>query len=351
MKKIFYIALAAVAFAACSKTEANYTASEQISFAPVAKYDTKTAVAGTQYPVDYPFYVYANAKSEGASAFNSKYFEKILFVKDGDTKDAGKQVYKGNPSQYWPNVNPLIFAGFTQTGNVASITPSANEVLTSLTLEGYTQPAPTEAGANDLMYFFADNTAAGYKKNTTYVDPVMKHACSWITININADANLVGYWGDLKVTEVKFDNLYSKGKVTLSNSVLPSWDYTGQSEAPVVVKASTASAKPITTTSEEFADVANNTIVLPQTPAYLSVTYTYTTPAGVQNFKETKVLPLNYDSEVREEDYDDAEYRATWSKWQPGKHYTYNLTLTAEEIKIAPSSEDWGTSVSTDKEI
>lgn len=348
MKKIFYIALAAVAFAACSKTEANYTASEQISFAPVAKYDTKTAVAGTQYPVNYPFYVYANAKSEGASAFDSKYFEKILFVQDGNTKDAGKQVYKGNPSQYWPNVNPLVFAGFTQTGNVDAITPGTDGTLETLTLSGYTQPAPTANVSNDLMYFFADNNGAGYDKATNVVDPVMKHACSWITININAQAALVedrdavtpgvqAYWNNLKVTEVKFVKLYSTGTVTLRKSGVPSWDYTGQ-EASVVVK---NNAKPITTTSEEFADVANNTIVLPQTPAYLSVTYTYTTPAGVDGFKETKVLPLNFNGETRAADATDDAYRATWRKWEPGKHYIYNLTLTAEEIKIAPSTTDW----------
>ncbi len=343
MKKIFYATLATLAILGCTKTEANFSDAEQISFAPVAKYDTKAAVSGATYSENYPFYVYANAKSDGHNAFDSKYFEKVLFVPETDnptTTAAGLQVYKGSTPQYWPNVNPLIFAGFTQTGNVASITPSTNEVLTSLTLEGYTQPAPTAGVANDLMYFFADKNGNGYDKNTGVVDPVMKHACSWITININADEKLVGYWNALQVTEVKFVNLYSTGKVTLSKSAA-SWDYTGQTEAPVFVKANTASAKPITTTSEEFADVANNTIVLPQTPAYLSVTYTYTTPAGVQNFQETKVLPLNYYNEVRQENATDAEYRATWREWQPGKHYTYNLTLTAEEIKIAPSSTDW----------
>lgn len=352
MKKVLFIALAAAALAACTKTEANYTASEQISFAPVAKYDTKTAVAGTQYPVNYPFYVYANAKSEEASAFDSKYFEKILFVQDGDTKDAGKQVYKGNPSQYWPNVNPLVFAGFTQTGNVDAITPGTDGTLETLTLSGYTQPKPTDDVSNDLMYFFADNNGAGYDKATNVVAPAMKHACSWITININAQAALIedrdavtqgvqAYWNNLMVTEVKFVELYSTGTVTLSKSAVPSWDYTGQSEAPVVVKASTAPAKPITTTSAEFADVANNTIVLPQRPSYLSVTYTYTTPAGVAGFTETKVLPLNFNGETRAADTTDDAYRATWSEWEPGKHYIYNLTLTAEEIKIAPSSTDW----------
>jgi hypothetical protein len=71
------------------------------------------------------------------------------------------------------------------------------------------------------------------------------------------------------------------------------------------------------------------------------VTYTYTTPAGVDGFKETKVLPLNFNGETRAADTTDDAYRATWSEWEPGKHYIYNLTLTAEEIKIAPSTTDW----------
>ena len=363
MKKIFFAAIVATAVMSCSKTEAVYTPSAEIGFMPVSQYNTKAAVEGTTYSENYPFYVYANAMNEGSTSFNSKYFEKILFVKDGDTKDSGKQVYKGAPTQYWPNVNPLVFAGFTQTGNVDSITPVADDKLTSLTLSGYTQPAPTVAGANDFMYFFDYNSGSGYDKTTTYVNPTMKHAASWITININADSKLVAedrdpnidgiqaYWENLQVTEVKFVGLYSTGKVTLTESSA-TWDFEGMTEEAVVIKAETAAAKPITTaTGVEFADIAKNTIVLPQQPAYLSVTYTYTTPAGVEGFSETKVLPLNFNGEVRAENQTDAAWRATWSAWQPGKHYIYNLTVTATEIKIAPSSEDWVTDWNNNQQV
>ena len=338
MKKILLIALAAASLAACTKTEANFTASQEISFKPVAKYDTKAAVSGTTYSENYPFYVYANAKSDGHSTFNSKYFEKVLFVNDDNNKTGGLQVYKGQTPQYWPNVNPLVFAGFTQTGNVATITPEAGPTLESLALAGYTQPVPTASVANDLMYFFADNSAAGYTKNNTYVDPVMKHACSWITINVMADAKLVTYWNDLKVTNIHFVNLHETGTVTFTNGTdgLASWDFTGKTPTQNVnvltqqktIAATHGQVKDLV----EFANIPNNTIVLPQTPVQLSVTYSYTTPAGVPDFTETKVLPLDYDG-----------VDGTNTAWQPGKHYTYNLTLTAEEIKIAPSSDDWTT--------
>ena len=29
------------------------------------------------------------------------------------------------------------------------------------------------------------------------------------------------------------------------------------------------------------------------------------------------------------------------AKWETGKHYTYNLTLTADEILFVPTVQDW----------
>lgn len=331
MKKIFCIALAATAVIACTKTEANFTQSEEISFMPVSKFDTKAAVEGDKFTADQNFYVYANAKNDGVNTFTSKYFVKELFVpKDGE-KNGNLQVYGGYTPQYWPNVNPLIFAGYTASGNVEDLTATVADNLSTITLDGYNQPAPTAAAQNDFMYFFDNNSGSGYVK-ADYVSPVMKHACSWITINISADSELVSYWENLKVTNVKFDAIHSTGKVTFKSTPAVEWDYTGKTAAAVNVL---TTAKTLSATASEFADVADNTIVLPQTPSKLSVTYTYTTPAGVENFTETKVVPLNFNGEAA------TVAQADWAKWQPGVHYTYNLTITAKEIKISPSSTGW----------
>ena len=355
MKKVFYIALAALVLAACSKTEAVYTPSAEIGFMPVSKYDTKTAISGTTYTNDLPFYVYANAKDNGATNFVSKYFENALFIHESTTGTT-THVYHGSPAQYWPNVNPLIFAGFTQSGNIAElvgkdVTNKSDAViapatdLTSLTINGYVQPKPTVENAdNDFMYFFADNDDAGYTSQTTYISTVMKHACSWITINIKAEtAALLTYWPNLEVKNVKFLGLHETGNVTLSESAAASWTVVGDAAADGVNVRTTEMA--LTTNFQEFADYANNTIVIPQALAnndanktakvQLSVTYSYTTPAGTNDFTETKVLDLFYDGDTK-------------SAWQPGKHYIYNLTVTATEIKIAPSSEDWVTDLNGD---
>ena len=332
MKKIFYIALAAVAFAACSKTEANYTASEQISFMPVSKFDTKAAVEGDKFTADQSFYVFANTTNEAL------YFTKVLFEPTSSTTTEGLTIYSGNPAQYWPNVTPLKFAGYTASGNTATAEHQLDKSFGNLKVIGYTQPQPTVADAkNDLMWFFeCGNNAEGYLKTTAPVTPVMKHACSWITINVMADAELVEYWKELKVINIRLVNLHEKGTATFPNETdgIASWDFTGMTATPYVNVLTTSKAIAATPSQVsklvEFADVPKNTIVLPQTPTNLEITYSYTTPAGVTGFTETKILPLDYDG-----------VDGTNTALAPGKHYIYNLTLTAEEIKIAPSSTDW----------
>lgn len=360
MKKILYFAVAAIALMGCSKTEAVYTPSAEIGFMPVSKYDTKAAISGTTYTNALPFYVYANAKDNGDTKFDSKYFENALFVFE-KTDSPATHIYKGNPAQYWPNVNPLIFAGFTKSGNIATLVTddiagddviapgddviAPGDELTTLTISGYQQPSPTATTGdpakpmdNDFMYFFADNSGAGYTSQSTYIAPVMKHACSWITIKIKAESDaLLAYWDDLEVTNVKFTGLHESGNVVLSKTAAPAWTVTGPQDGNDVAIRTTDLE--LTTSLQEAANIEANTIVIPQALAntdtdktakvQLSVTYSYTTPAGATDFTETKVLDLFYDDDK--------------SAWEPGKHYIYNLTVTATEIKIAPTSEDWVT--------
>ena len=217
MKKIFYLAIAAAAIMSCSKTEPVYTQPEEISFMPVSRIESKAAVTGIYYTADQNFYVFANTVAETTQ----KYFENIEFSKlttsgsvvtvDNPNSEDNADiltVFVGNPTQYWPNVTPLQFFGVTKSGNVNDpITPAIDADFTTMTLTGYEQPSPTVEASNDLMYFYDNNNGAGYTKGTQQVIPVMKHACSWLTFNMQADAALTTYWKDLKVTAVKLLNL------------------------------------------------------------------------------------------------------------------------------------------------
>lgn len=325
MKKILYFAIAAAVVMACSKTEEVYTPSEEISFMPVSQIESKAAVESTNYTASQNFYVFAHTTE------NQAYFSKVSFQPSSESTAGGLKIYTGSPAQYWPNVKALKFAGYTESGNTATATHTLAADFTSLAVTGYVQPSPTTADAkNDLMYFFNDNGGAGYAKGTEVISPVMKHACAWLTIKVKADTKLVddaddtkSYWKNLKVTNISLKNLKESGKVTFTPTAA-TWDFAGVT-ATASVDVLNAEKK-ITTAFAEFATVANNTIVLPQGATMMYVTYSYTTPAGA-TITEVKEINL-------------ATYTSTWDA---GVHYTYDLTVTAEEIKIAPSSATWGT--------
>ena len=325
MTKVLIAMCAMAAVMACTKTEATFEQPGEISFSPVSRYNTKAAVTGTNFTANQNFYVFANTTD------NEKYFSNILFEADGTNKDGEYQVYKGNPSQFWPNVKSLKFAGYTVSGNVgatsSSILASMNENFETMTLTSYQQPLPTENEANDLMWFFENNSGSGYDKNTDYVNPTMKHALSWITINIKAESQgLLNYWNNLTITEVEFANLITTNTVALGTDAV--WTEVAAPSPAVSVDVMTTD-KVLTTSSQEFAEVANNTIVIPQTPVDLNVTYSYKSPADNNvTITETKPVSLKFDGE---------------NKWAAGTHYTYELTIGANEIKIAPKSTEWAT--------
>ena len=335
MKKVLIAMCAMAAVLACTKTEATFEQPSEISFSPVSKYNTKAAVTGTNFTASQNFYVFANTTD------NEKYFSNILFEPDGSNKDGEYQVYKGNPAQFWPNVKSLKFAGYTVSGNVGATSPSIQASMAdnfeTMTLTSYQQPLPTESKSNDLMWFFENNSGTGYDKNTDYVNPTMKHALSWITINIKAESTgLCDYWTNLKVQGVSFENLIQTNTATMTASTVTWNSATLPSPAvPVVImtdkKDAEENAVELNTTAKEYADVTNNTIVIPQTPVTLSITYSYTSPADANVIiTETKTgISLDYDG-----------VQGTNTAWVAGTHYTYEITIGANEIKIAPKSTD-----------
>lgn len=332
--------------ASCTKTEISYDQPDQISFAPVAKVSTKAAVEGT-YPVaSLPLVVFANA-IDGQTEYD--YFDNFDF-----TYDQTSQVLV-NANAYWPNEKRLVFAGVSHSGNVASIEDSKitmNFSTNQLTVEGYVQPMATGEATdanlvNDLMWFprTADQgkTDAGVYQN---VAPVMQHACALLKFNFIAEAGL----STVKIKSITVNGLYNSGTVVCGADAA-AWTVTESN--PLNVPVYTRDDETNATTDEQKAKytvkvkntdstndvyitpetVTNNTIVIPQTPTTLSVVYDFTTPAG-QVLRETVSVPLSLGKETVNE-------VQTEKKWQSGKRYTYNITMGADQIKIAPTVKDW----------
>ena len=356
MKKIIISMMAVAALAACTKSEVQYEPAGEISFAPVAKNVTKS-VAGYNgdtfdgvFPTGVNLYVFANAQDEEdgvlQQSWTSPYFANALFVWNSAKGTEGTQTfdekayatagaYAGQPTRYWPNVKTLKFAGYSDACNVSTLTPEMNDDLSALTIDGYIQDnSKTAEGANDLMWFPCDGTA--YDKTAGEIAAQMKHACSWITINVAGDDVTATYTtgeGESETTHTGWTlnslvvkALKHSGNV-VCNATTAQWTLTG-------VGADEEYYNTGTTFTEEYVKYEKNTnnfIVLPQTPTSLDVTYTYTsqeatgtTPAIT--LTETKNVPLTFNGT---------------DSWAPGVHYIYNVKITATEILIDPVVVDW----------
>lgn len=337
--------MAVAALAACTKSEVQYEPAGEIAFAPVAKNVTKS-VAGYNgetfdgvFPTNVNLYVFANAQDEEngvlQQSWTSPYFANALFKHYPGKGTEGTQThptlgtvattgaYAGDPTRYWPNVKTLKFAGYSDACGVEK-NATMNFANNVLTIPEYTQDNEnyTAEGANDLMWFPCDGQA--YSKQANEIAAQMKHACSWITINVAGDDVTAGNWtlNSLVVKTLKHSGSVDCGSATAS------WTLTGEKTDEVYYDAGTTFTKEYV----KYEKTANNFIVLPQTPTSLDVTYTYTsqeatgtTPAIT--LTETKNVPLTLINSL--------------SVWSPGVHYIYNVKITATEILIDPVVVEW----------
>ncbi len=352
MKKIFFSLVALAALAACSKSEIAYEQTGEIAFSPVAKSVTKS-VAGYDYgtsdtyhkdgndgkfdgvfPIGVKLYVFANAQDENTDgvlqdSWTSPYFKNALFKHSSSKGNEDVQnsvpttgAYAGDPTRYWPNVKTLKFVGYSDACNVSELTPTVNTDLSTLTIAGYVQDnTETAEGANDLMWF---PVTQAYGKAAGEIPAQMKHACSWITIN-------VAKHNDLSSIEYKLDKLElapfaHTGEVVCTQDGA-TWDQNKLSNEKSEVYCELTTGNTLSTTQTNFETNKNNFIVIPQTPVDLNVKYTYTSDADNHlTLTETKPVSLKFNGDAA---------------WVAGVHYIYNITITATEILIDPVVVDW----------
>ena len=350
MNRILTSLLTIALLASCAKTEVQYESTSEIGFAPVSKISAKAAVPGTDYPASLPMFVFANAGLPDATypdGYSEPYFVKAEFI------HRSNNIFGGDPAYYWPNVKKLIFSGVSKSGNIgvpynapSRFVYEANsyEQTTKYEIEidGY---MPTTGDAypesNDLMWF---PTTGPYSKRTEAISVEMKHACAWITININGDAITGAANTTWKITKVKFEDLSQSGNVILGESA--NWTSVADG-TPATIYGPTA-GKPLT---ESFVDYTqkldiyftfSNLIVVPQSTKRLHVTYKFVSqkgggPNGTDLvITESKDIPLTYSGD---------------NGWEAGKHYTYNITIGTKEILVDPTVTTWDPQVVTNVQI
>lgn len=330
--------MAVAALAACSKFVIDYEPTEEIGFQVVTGKMTKASVADNVYPEKLNMYIFAmtevesqveeNGETKTVKSPNAKadYLKNAEFAKVLETD--GQKLWGGwlNDEAYpyfWPNVKKLYFAGVSKSGNVnKGAVPAYSDG--TITIEGY-QPGVGTAvlGDNDLMWF--PTTEESYGKGTASVPVLMKHACSWITVKMAGDQ-----WTANKyfITDIHIQGLTTKGDVALND--VADWTLSTEdadkNQTYSVYANATGKALSQTATAEGFENIKNNTVVLPeQVPGTLSISYYFISQAG-EKIDETVTGSLKFSGETA---------------WTAGTHYTYTVTIGAQQILIAPKVDVW----------
>lgn len=329
-KKLFFLAVAAVALASCSNDEtiasqANSEANE-ISFRPIVNGVTRA----------YSDVTTANLTSFYAEAYNSSgntsYFTKTTFSKDGVSSN-----YVSATKYYWPTSGNLDFIAFypdVETGNSAQFThPTWNTFTLS--------PADNVSTHND--YVVAATIGQTKAASAAGVPLHFKHLGAQIILkvwNSKGTAN-----GNLKatVTGWKIGYISKSGSYTFAASTATATAIT----APTIASGSQATANVPNGYSQtvtsidisgdsydavgEAAQLGTPVIIVPQTTTPFNSSSAYG-PGGYLNGAYIAVKMLIED--LSGNDLADATADEVWAAWPitndlvAGTKYTYTIDLS-----------------------
>ena len=354
MKKIFFALAAVAALAACSKVEATYEQDIEINFAPVAANRTKAMVSGTTFP-DEQFNVWgyykqiAQGKTIAEWMASSLEQQKYIVEKPFTKKSSG--LWGGVTSYFWPKVGSLMFAGYYPTNPpAAEVEYTFDAGVSKMTVTdyvagnyqttGYVDIHTTTSHVEDFMYF--NMTPTSYNSTTqsikgvsgNNVDVVFRHALSWINVVLVKDDKTPAD-AEITVHSVKFTSVLPQGDAVVDNTPDAATDEIVWTAEGTSVNVEVCPNDDATTPFVESDVVLSTTenhlgkqpLFIPQTMAgNLVVKYTIASK-DTSKFTETKSINLK-----------GLEGNGAW---QPGRKYTYTITIGTSEILIEPTVADW----------
>lgn len=298
MKKIFILATAAiVALASCTKSEVVYNQGQQeIGFRQFTGSMTK-GNALSDYATTMGVFAYHN----GTTAY----------ITNGSFKETtpSSGIWGGNPTKYyWPLQGKLDFTVYAPHQETGVEYTFADKKLTVTIADNSTEQV-------DYLYgkkWYKDTEKPATPSNGVSV--VLKHALSKVTINVGANENSI-----FTVSSVLLKDTYQTGSYEVSYTTAT--DHT----SAVTSSGSTTDmefvATPSWTPTTILTDCTASKLVVPSDQTSIVITYKM---AG-STADLTATIDLSSDS----------------AKWETGKHYTYNITLKADQILFSPEVEDW----------
>lgn len=349
MKKVVILAAAALTLAACAKTyELQETAQPKIGFDTWANGLTKARTAGSsQFDNGDDFAVYGfKSKSSGENNTVTVFDDVVV------TKNSTSWTY--SPLRYWDaNYEQYTFFAVSpaSVGTSGTVDPQTGEITSStITFAGddndilVADKKVVEKG-NGPMFFNSFET----------VPLQFNHVASLVDIKVKKAPAFHG--ANISVTAFELTNIENKGTLSVSDA------YTGTHPVATWSNESTGAygpadgVTPVTigsgidiledttfdpenpTTPAASTFLINNLVVMPQTfkttgtdRQKISITYKIETEDAV-----TKELYLSDFDTINDADQSDEKVQ----KWEPGKHYTFYITIGANAISFSATITDW----------
>lgn len=357
MKKLFAIAIAVAALAACAKTEVNTASRNAISFQP-ANQITASRVTGSVFPTTETFGVYAWTPGTTGE----------YFIENKEVAFDGTQWTTATP-YYWPKNQAVDFFCYYPY-NVAGTIPAVTK--TSITYNNI----DFSATQLDLMY---SDKAVGYTDNAQQVEDgqnayegvptIFRHVGSKIKINVILGENertetdgAITKW-EVILKSVQLSGLFTKGNCTLNlsstdNGIIP-WtkpeDIHGNKvwEADSTIINSTSNSlyndvQVHNLVKNEGVTVIPETYMLPQTltagQQKIRLTFdikTYRKAAGASDF----ALALSQTDVLATADLliNTGNLSTSVLAWQINQSIVYNITLgpAGKQITFDPAIDAW----------
>lgn len=374
MKKLLIIAAAALLAAACAKTyEVKETTPPAIGFGTWTETLTKARAQGSNAFANGDSFAVTGYKTTGSTkafAFDN------VFV---STSDGTNWTY--SPARYW-DTNADSYTFFAVSPATDDNTENGTAVLTASTTTDHegeiSTPSAVTFHGNDCDLLVASKVvvAKGTDQSTYFngysaVNMVFNHVASLVDVKVKkapalADATVsvsalalenIANVGTLSITSYSASTTSPATNVTLAAPVVSSASWT--STASTTYSASIASATAVapdsafpgsaeSDTPASATDFISNLIVMPQvfgttgvsTSQKLTLTYSIAVTGGGTNTYTGTLYLADFDKIDNE-----AQASTFVASWEPGKHYTFYVTIGARAITFTAEINPWDATI------
>lgn len=317
MKKILFLAMAAVAMVSCSQNEEIENAGQQaeIKFGTVVKASTKAAVV-TDLTASDGFKVSAYNTKDNKDTESGAALPTTEFINDKLVSySTGTWSIDGGP-YYWPLNDFVQFFAYANDANATNYAVAADATAPTVDYA----VAATAAAQKD----FVVAKLLGQKKATTAVTLPFTHALTQVNFSVKAKNAALKY----VVTNVGISGLYSKGTYAFADGA---WTNTGTADASYTYPISaTAADVTVTGADAKKLDTTNGALML--MPQKMSADTKITISYNVYN-GDTQIDKVE-NSEVS---------LVGKTDWVAGTNIRYTLELASEGavITLNPEVSSW----------